>query len=250
MSLSFITSVVLLLQDAQENASAVRKADRQLQAQREEYSSLRKIALARWPFTGAVVILGFTAARWKSLLKLYPEVRLHDDDDLAIHDGVVEYTPKEQDTTPLVHRIEPEDDDYRDFKGFVNEICSFTITLNDQSDLARCEVNKWPDDIEIGSDSDQVKMTFRPLGLYMGDLDRAKVRVHLETENPKDAPVSITLLSLDRHLLFLNQPIIPQWRKGSREIQGTFREPIQINYLESGPQRLEVDFPGILPQAQ
>ena len=242
MSLSFTTSVVLLLLDA-------RDTHNQFQAQEDEISSLRKIALAQWPFDGVVITLDFTAERWKSLLDRYTEVGAHTEEELNIDHGVVYYTP-DQDTTPHAMAIFPDDDDYKDFKGFVNEICTFTIMLNDQSELARCEVDKWPEEIEI---SDKVKMTFKtfkPPGLRVADFDNAEIRVHIETGDTKDAPVSITLHSLDRHLLFLQQPIIPQWIKASREVEGQLREPYTIDYLESKPQLLEVDFPGIFPPAQ
>jgi hypothetical protein len=144
--------------------------------------------------------------------------------------------------------MDPKDEEYMDFKEFMNEICSFTITLNDQNELARCEVDKWPDHTEIRNDPRSVKLTFHPTHLTLVDFDHVKIKVHIETKNPQDAPVSIMLLSLDRHLSF-QKPVIPQWRKASREEVDELRAPITIGYLESEPQPLAVSFPGIDTQA-
>jgi len=241
MSFSFTASVVLLVLGARETR-------KQLRDQQDQIFSLRKIALTQWKIIGLVVALGFTPERWKSLLGRYPEVSSHPRDGLTIDDGVVGYTPY-QDTRPLTYEIFPEDDDYKDFKGFMNEICSFTITMNEQSELARCETDKWPAHVEIGSDGSEVKMRFKPPELPFLDFDQANVRVEIETENAQDAPVPIKLESLDPHLSF-EKPIIPQWTKKSREIGDEQRGPVTINYLESKPQILEVDFPGLLPKAR
>jgi len=144
---SFGASIISLVAESGQKKLDDAKANAQLQTQQRQIAALRKVALAQWPFAGVAVRLEFGPEAFQTILKKYPEVKEHLDDELVFVDKVVQYTPQGQDTEPLVYdEAGPHDELYRQFKAFVLALCStnFSIMLSNGSELAELTDTKWP----------------------------------------------------------------------------------------------------------
>jgi hypothetical protein len=248
LSVSFIISVAASIIESIQNASDAKAKQEQINVQKEQIASLRKIALGQKDFAGLQVTLTFPEERIKGLMKQYSSVDPFSNEPLFYEDGEVGYIPYEQDTKPGVETTFGEnDDEYKDFNNYVNSLCSkeFRIELNGKTNLASMTSTRWPSAIKI--EGNEITLTFEKPAIKLDALDDATVTFHMEIEEDKAAPTHIFFESLDKHVVF-PQRFEPKWQRYERDEEDKWRAPIKVAYLVSKPQALAVEFQDIFPQ--
>jgi hypothetical protein len=170
---SFGTSIAsLVAESAQEKAQKrldEAKANEQILDQRRQIAALRKIALDRH-FAGAVVRLEFSPGAFQTILKKYPAVEKHLNDELIFvaKEDVVRYTPQAQDTIPLAdYEAGPSEELYRQFKAFILALCStnFSMMLGNGTEVPEITPAEWPPKIEV--EENTVVLEIRPRELTL-----------------------------------------------------------------------------------
>jgi len=259
--ISFFTSVLSMQQEGAKRGSESAAARTQIEVQTTEIATLRKIALSQREFAGMVVTLEFTPQKFNALLNMdeYSDLRrividpLVEDQSVVLADGVVKYYSESGLFPPTPDIAGPEEPEYQQFRRFVRELCSqrFALYVNTNVEVASFTTkSEWPSQIAV--EASTVTMTFKPRGLRLDDFDGATADALIELDNPENAPKSIKLFSLDRHIEF-KRPLHPEWKRHERDTEYTdlsrrSQSPTIIYYLESNSEPLVAEFQNVFPK--